>query len=64
MHTETNESGLTDVVLRPHSYALTILMALNRLGKHVYGGTVTDAEIMRRRKANRRAKAQRKINRG
>jgi hypothetical protein len=42
---------------------LVILMALGKLGKHVYGGTVSHAEKTRRRAANRTARASRRINR-
>lgn len=43
----------------------TILMALQpgAMGKHVYAGTVPEAEIARRRAKNRIARASRKINR-
>lgn len=53
--------GMSDN-LQPHSYALTILYAMNRMGKHVYGGTVPAAVVAKRRKANKKAKSQRKIN--
>jgi hypothetical protein len=42
---------------------LVILMALGKLGKHVYGGTVSHAEKTRRRAANKTARASRRINR-
>lgn len=44
-------------------YQKTILAALNRTGRHVYAGTVTDSTRARRRKANRQARVQRKSNR-
>lgn len=42
---------------------LVILMALGKLGKHVYAGTVSHAEKHRRRAANRQARVSRRINR-
>jgi hypothetical protein len=39
-------------------------MALERSGKNTYAGTVPHAEVQRRRAANRRARASRRINRG
>lgn len=45
------------------SYQRDILIALNRTGKHIYGGTVSDVEIAKRRKAGRAAKQARKANR-
>jgi hypothetical protein len=44
-------------------YDLAILMALNKMGKHVYPGTVHPAVIENRRKRNRQAARQRRINR-
>lgn len=40
-----------------------ILYGLNSLRKHVYGGTVPQATIDKRRAANRRAGKQRQVNR-
>lgn len=45
-------------------YQFAILMGLNTTGKHVYAGTVPEAEIARRRKANKAARVQRRKNRG
>lgn len=42
---------------------LIILMALGKLNKHVYGGTVTHAEKTRRRAARKVARTSRRINR-
>lgn len=42
---------------------LAILLALGKLGKHVYGGTVSHAEKTRRRASNKAARASRRINR-
>ncbi|TFV90431.1 hypothetical protein [Blastococcus sp. CT_GayMR16] len=36
---------------------------LTASGKHIYAGTVPHAEVQRRRAANRRARASRRINR-
>lgn len=47
----------------PTGYALTILYAMNRMGKHIYSGTVPAHVIKKRRAAGRVAKAQRKTNR-
>lgn len=44
-------------------YQREILFALNRLGKHVYEGTVPSKERKRRRAANRVARASRRNNR-
>lgn len=48
---------------RPNPYQFRILLGLNRLGKHVYAGTVSDAEKARRRKAGKRQRAARKASR-
>ncbi len=45
------------------SFGFAILRGLNRLGKHVYAGTVPAAEVARRRAKNKVAKASRKANR-
>lgn len=42
---------------------VVILVALGKLGKHVYGGTVAHAEKQHRRTANRVARRSRRINR-
>lgn len=42
---------------------LKMLIALNASGKHIYGGTVSHEEVARRRKANKVARNQRKVNR-
>lgn len=44
-------------------YQVAILMGLTRTGKHVYAGTVPQATIDKRRKANRVARNSRKKNR-
>lgn len=43
-------------------YDLAILMALNKLGKHVYAGTVRPEVIEKRRERNRQAARQRRTN--
>ncbi|WP_186325239.1 hypothetical protein [Cellulosimicrobium sp. TH-20] len=45
------------------SYHLAILGGLNRTGKHVYAGTVSDATKARRRAANRAARVARRASR-
>ena len=42
---------------------LAILMALGKLNKHVYAGTVSHAEKTRRRASNKVARASRRANR-
>jgi hypothetical protein len=42
---------------------MAILMGLNKLGKHVYAGTVDEVEIQTRRKKNRLARIARRNNR-
>lgn len=44
-------------------FQFAILIGLNRTGKHIYSGTVPEAEKIRRRKANKVARASRKKNR-
>lgn len=51
-------------MVEPHSYQLTILISLARLGKHVYGGTVSHKTKMKRRARGKVAKASRKTNYG
>ncbi len=52
--TETENVG-------PTSYQLAIILALQ--SKHVYANTVGYEEIARRRKASKRARLQRRVNR-
>jgi hypothetical protein len=47
----------------PNPYGLGLLLALNRLDKIRYFGTVPDAEIARRRARNKTARKSRRINR-
>lgn len=42
---------------------VAILIGLNKLDKHVYGGTVKQSVIDKRRAKNRNAAKQRRINR-
>lgn len=44
------------------SYQFQLLMAMNRLGKHVYGGTVSSKTVAKRRAKNKVARRQRKYN--
>ena len=41
-----------------------LLLALNRSGRHIYGGTVPAGVKARRRAANKTARASRRANRG
>jgi hypothetical protein len=41
----------------------TTLIALNRMQKNIYSGTVPHAEVQRRRAVNKRARAARKAQR-
>lgn len=41
-----------------------ILLALNRSGQHIYAGTADPVVVAKRRKANKVARKQRKVNRG
>lgn len=59
--TETNTNKET--ITEPNSYALAILFAMNRLGRHIYSGTVPASVVAKRRANNKTARAQRKINR-
>lgn len=45
-------------------YDLAILLAMNHLGKHIYGGTVPEKVRLRRRARNKRARIARRVNRG
>lgn len=45
------------------SYAITLLVALNTTGKHIYEGTVGRAEVARRRRKNKAARRARRHNR-
>lgn len=48
----------------PSRASLAMLAALQGGRKHVYGGTVPEAEVRRRRAANKVARASRRHNRG
>lgn len=64
--TDTLEKALADEVAEKaerNPYQFRILLGLNRLGKHIYGGTVDPVEKARRRKANKVARASRRKNR-
>lgn len=45
-------------------YQRAILFALNNTGKHIYAGTADPEVVAKRRKANKVARKQRKVNRG
>lgn len=47
-------------------FQMMILLALNnpKLGKGIYGGTADPVAVAKRRKANKVARKQRKVNRG
>lgn len=45
------------------SYQKAVLLGLNRTGKHVYAGTVSETKKAKTRKLNSRQKASRKVNR-
>lgn len=46
-----------------NDYSLNILLGLNRLGKHIYGGTADPVVVGKRRVKNRLAGKQRQVNR-
>lgn len=53
----------TEPVMETSAYAKAVLFALNKLQKHVYGGTVRKNVKAKRRSLGRRQKASRKANR-
>lgn len=57
-----NTEAVAEPLAEPNTYQLAILIALQRLGKHIYGGTVPAGEIARRRAANKRSSRQRRLN--
>lgn len=58
-----NEVQEPEIMEENTSYQKAVLFALNRLGKHVYAGTVSKVKKAKTRKLNRRQKASRKANR-
>lgn len=58
-----NEAPAEEPVKETTSYQKAVLFALNRLGKHVYAGTVSKTKKAKTRKLNLRQKASRKANR-
>lgn len=54
----------TDDLSKPSRYAIAVLLALPRMGKHVYSGTVPGHVKAKRRAANRVARTSRRLNRG
>lgn len=64
--TDTLEKALADEAAEKaerNPYQFRILLGLNRLGKHIYGGTVRADEIAKRRAKNKVARASRRKNR-
>lgn len=57
------EKDLEEFEIGLNDYQVNILFGLNRTGKQVYGGTVPEAEVKRRRKANKVARESRRKNR-
>lgn len=47
----------------PSAASLLMLLALNNSGKHIYAGTVPEAEVTRRRAKNKVARRSRRLNR-
>lgn len=47
----------------PRSTSLGALAALNMTGKHIYAGTADPVTVAKNRKANKAARAQRRVNR-
>lgn len=61
---ESGEGFPEDVPVKEHTaYQKAVLFALNKLGKHVYAGTVRKNVKAKRRGLNLRQKASRKANR-
>lgn len=58
-----NEAPAEEPVKETTSYQKAVLFALNKLGKHVYAGTVSATKKAKTRKLNTRQKASRKANR-
>ena len=44
------------------NYQFQLLLAMNRLGKHIYSGTVSSKTVAKRRAKNKVARKQRKYN--
>jgi hypothetical protein len=61
MTTATAEDRLAP--LGTNRFQRTILFGLNRMGKHIYAGTVPASTIAKRRAANKVARASRRTNR-
>lgn len=47
-------------MIEPNRFQFAILVGLNRLGKHVYGGTVPEAVKAKRRRVNKAARKARR----
>jgi hypothetical protein len=67
-HTLVEPDGTEETVEKPERtltrYEIEILLALTKLRKHVYPGTVTHKTKTERRARNKRARASRRANRG
>ena len=56
---------MTPEEFAPNSFIQAIFLGLNSIpGKHVYEGTVPEAEVARRRAKNKVARKSRRVNRG
>lgn len=55
---------LAKVYKAPSRYQRWMLYALNMRLRNIYAGTVPEAEVRRRRAANKVARRQRRVNRG
>lgn len=60
----TAKAGHLSKTWQPSRYSKWLLAALNLSGKHIYGGTVPEKEVRRRRAAGKVARKSRRINRG
>ena len=63
MNGDTIAASAAPLLPEVNPYQFRILLGLNRLGKHVYGGTVEASEKARRRAANKVARVSRRQNR-
>jgi hypothetical protein len=60
---DINDADESEPVVETSAYQKAVLFALNKLGKHVYAGTVRKNVKAKRRGLNSRQKASRKANR-
>lgn len=54
---------MTEELETPNAYQFRILAALNKMGYHIYGGTVDPQVVAKRRAANKVARVSRRKNR-